>query len=480
LSFDRVRQLGKIMSGVIEGMRRTLLSCTSIVRAGAVGLGASALAGIAPAFARDDLVGNALTILSHIDRQEVAALSVAAAVLGFSVVAAILLMRTRLRAARTEAHLLADNQALQLEADRFRALLFAEPQVLISWAAGDDRPDVSGDVAMLMPQGADQFNPQRILAFGSWLLPEQALTMDHAIDNLRDAGEGFQLNLHTAAGRTIEAMGRAIGGQAIVRIRELSGVRMELAALNIRHSQLLEETGALRAFAEPFRFRSGHAATTARSAFANAAYAQAADARSVADAIERNLELLDHDDRASMAKALARHQSFEARVPIVTGGQRRMFDICALNVIGGSAGIAVDATEAASLRAALERMAEAHRRMLDQLSSGVAVFDASRRLTFYNDSYRRLWDLDRAFLDDNPDDSSVLDRLRVARKIRTGRFPRLEEQAVRGLSRHRACERHLVSSRRPRTQRRHHAQSGRRRHVSLRRRDRKPEAGTAE
>ncbi len=62
-------------------------------------------------------------------------------------------------------------------------------------------------------------------------------------------------------------------------------------------------------------------------------------------------------------------------------------------------------------------MAEAHRRTLDQLSSGVAVFDAQRRLAFYNDSYRRLWDLDRAFLDANPDDSSVLDRLRAARKL---------------------------------------------------------------
>lgn len=228
------------MSGVIEGMRRTLLSCTSIVRGGAVGLGAAALFGIAPAFARDDVFQNALTLLAAIDRQEIAALSVAAAVLGFSVVAAILLMRTRLRAAHIESRLLSDNQALQLEADRFRALLFAEPQVLISWAAGEDRPDISGDVAMLMPQGADPFNPQRLLAFGSWLLPEQALAMDHAIDNLREAGEGFQLNLSTAAGRTIEAMGRAIGGQAIVRIRELSGVRMELAELSIRHNHLLE------------------------------------------------------------------------------------------------------------------------------------------------------------------------------------------------------------------------------------------------
>jgi len=405
------------MSGVIEGMRRTLLSCTSIVRGGAVGLGAAALLGIAPAFARDDVFQNALSLLANIDRQEIAALSVAAAVLGFSVVAAILLMRTRLRAAHIESRLLSDNQALQLEADRFRALLFAEPQVLISWAAGENRPDITGDVAMLMPQGADPFSPQRILAFGSWLLPEPALAMDHAIDNLREAGEGFQLNLSTAAGRTIEAMGRAIGGQAIVRIRELSGVRMELAELNIRHNHLLEETGALRAFAEAVPLPVWAKRSNGALSFANVAYAQATDAASVSDAIERNLELLDHEDRANMARALADKNAFEARVPIVTGGQRRIFDIHALNVAGGSAGIAIDATEAASLRAALERMAEAHRRMLDQLSSGVAVFDASGRLTFYNDSYRRLWDFDRAFLDDNPDDSSVLDKLRVARKI---------------------------------------------------------------
>ena len=404
------------MSGVIGGMRRTLLSCTSIVRAG-MALGASAFLGIAPAFAAGGVLDHALSLISHFDRQEIAALSVAAGVLGFSVLAAILLMRTRVQAARTKSRLLADNQALQFEADRFRALLFAEPQVLISWAAGEDRPDITGDVALLMPHGSDQFTPQRVLAFGSWLLPEQALAMDHAVDKLRDTGEGFLLNLSTAAGRSIEAMGRAIGGQAIVRIRELSGIRMEFAELGIRHKQLLEETGALRAFAAsvpvPLWARRGNGTLS----FANAAYAQATDAASVSDAIERNLELLDHDDRGRMAQALTEGNVFQARVPIVTGGQRRIFDVHAVNVAGGSAGIAMDATEAANLRAALQRMADAQRRMLDQLSSGVAVFDAARRLTFYNDSYRRLWDLDRAFLDDNPDDSTVLDRLRVARKI---------------------------------------------------------------
>ena len=74
--------------------------------------------------------------------------------------------------------------------------------------------------------------------------------MDHAVDRLREAGEGFRLTLSTAAGRAIEAIGRAIGGQAIVRIRELSGVRMELADLRARHDQLAEETATLRGFAD--------------------------------------------------------------------------------------------------------------------------------------------------------------------------------------------------------------------------------------
>ena len=96
-------------------------------------------------------------------------------------------------------------------------------------------------------------------------------------------------------------------------------------------------------------------------------------------------------------------------------------------------------------------MAEAHRRTLDQLSSGVAVFDAERRLAFYNDSYRRLWDLDRAFLDGNPDDSSVLDRLRAARKLPEQPDFRAWKtklhEAYRAVE---AAQGHLVSAGRPR------------------------------
>ncbi|MFN5454483.1 PAS-domain containing protein, partial [Bradyrhizobium sp.] len=307
----------------------------------------------------------------------------------------------------------ADVAALQLQADRYRALLFAEPQILIAWPAGGHRPQISGDTAMLVPQ--DQ--PQRILAFGSWLPPEPALQLDRAVDALREAGEGFLLHLTSSHGHAIEAMGRAIGGQAIVRIRELSGLRRELAETQLRFKALGEETESLRALAAalpwPVWARQANGALT----YVNPAYARAADARDVPDAISRNLELLDSADRTDLQRALGAAGRFEGRLPIVTGGERRMHDVHAFTLSNGSAGVAIDASEAAALRTALVRMAEAHRRTLDQLSSGVAVFDGQRRLSFYNDSYRRLWDLDSAFLDSQPDDSSVLDRLRAARKL---------------------------------------------------------------
>jgi signal transduction histidine kinase len=404
------------MSGVIVAMRRTLLSCTSLARNGLIGLGA-ALVSIAPAGASDLPLLDAISTLFDFNRQEIAVLATALALLGFSVVAAILLMRTRVRAARSEARLRSDIQGLQFQADRFRALLFAEPQILISWAAGDNRPQISGDTSLLMPQDSQAYQPQRILAFGTWLPPEPALQMDHAVDALREAGEGFLLNLTTSNGHSVEAMGRAIGGQAIVRIRELSGLRRELAETNCRHKALSEETEMLRGFvaAAPWPIWAKHAKGGLN--YANPAYARATEAAGVTDAIDRNLELLDSDDRGDMDRALNTTAAFNARLPIVVGSERRFYDVRALNVGGGSVGIAIDASEATALSAALVRMAEAHRRTLDQLSSGVAVFDGQRRLAFYNDSYRRLWDLDRVFLDGNPDDSSVLDRLRAARKL---------------------------------------------------------------
>src|ERR1700684_930473 len=287
------------MSGVIAAMRRTLLSCTSLARNGLIPLGLSALISTQPAHAGNLPLVDAIATFFEMNHQEIAALTTAFALLGLSVVAAILLMRTRVRAAGNEARLRADIQGLQSEADRYRALLFAEPQILISWAAGDNRPDISGDTALLLPQDSHHHSPQRILAFGTWLAPEPALQMDHAVDALREAGEGFLLNLSTSKGHAVEAMGRAIGGQAIVRIRELNGLRRELAETNLRDKALEEETEMLRGFAAAAPWPIWTKRAKGGLSYANAAYARATEATGVADAIDRDLELLNSDDRTN-------------------------------------------------------------------------------------------------------------------------------------------------------------------------------------
>ncbi len=404
------------MSGVIVAMRRTLLSCTSLVPAAArrsvsaFGLTTS-FAG--SALAADPSLTQTISSLLDFNRQEVAVLTTALALLGFSVVASILLMHNRVRAARTETKLRADIGDLQAQADSYQTLLFAEPQIVIAWPAGGNRPRISGDTSLVLQQDS----PQRILAFGTWLSPEPARQMDHAVDALREAGESFLLNLTTSNGHAIEAMGRAIGGQAIVRIRPLAGVKKELAETNLRLKSVMEETEMLRGFAAASPWPLWAKGAKGKLIYANAAYAQATEASDVDDAIGRNLELLDSAHRADMEQSLGAKKAYDARLPIVAGGERRIYDVRAINVGGGSVGIAIDASEADALSAALVRMVDAHRRTLDQLSSGVAVFDGQRRLAFYNDSYRRLWDLDPAFLDNNPDDSSVLDRLRASRKL---------------------------------------------------------------
>jgi hypothetical protein len=123
------------MSGVIAAMRRTLLSCTSLARNGPIGLGLATLLWSGSAEAGGAPLIDSVSSVLGFNRQEVAVLATAVALVGFSVVAAILLMRTRMRATEKEALLRSKISKLQVQADRYGALLFAEPQILISWAA---------------------------------------------------------------------------------------------------------------------------------------------------------------------------------------------------------------------------------------------------------------------------------------------------------------------------------------------------------
>jgi signal transduction histidine kinase len=322
-------------------------------------------------------------------------------------------MRTRRQAERSAAATSDGEAALNAEIDRLKALLLAEPQVLVDWAAGAEQPDILGDTSTFVAGSV----PDRVLAFGSWLPPQAAQQMERGVETLRADGRGFSMTLTSTSGRPIEAEGRAVGGRAVLRLRDLSGIERDLAELTARHDKLMADVATMRRVLDSLPAPVWARGDDGRLIFANAAYARAVDAEDPAAAVARELELLDRTARDKLRQARTAGAPYSGRLPVIAAGQRRVFDVVEAPNGTGSAGMAIDCTEVENMRAELARMIDAHRRVLDQLATAVAVFNIDRKLTFYNIAFRALFELDGSFLDQMPTDSAVLDHLRAARKL---------------------------------------------------------------
>ncbi len=333
----------------------------------------------------------------------------------FATILSLLYLRERARWARREHTLNAELAELRGAHDRADLLLGSEPQIVVTWDSRGE-PLVEGDVG-ITADGARPGSVRRVLAFGSWLVPADAAALDAAVENLRGRGERFRRTVHTLHGRTVEAQGQAVGGQALLRLRELTGERRELVELRAN----LEETrhgldalsGLLDTIPQPVWRRSRDGRLT----WANAAYAAAAEAGDAARAVREGAELLERTAREEAERRRSRGGAGSLRVSAVVAGARRTLDVTEVATEAGTVGIAVDVSELESVRADLQRQMDANVRTLDQLPTAVAMFDARQQLIFHNAAYRQLWDLDPAFLEGRPLDGEILDTLRNARKL---------------------------------------------------------------
>ena len=375
-------------------------------------LAAGMFAGAAAAWPIPALAQQTPTFLSRaqawgahltIDRHDLAILVPMLGLVLFAVVTAILLLRMRARSARAEAASRDEIAALREQVDRAHALLLSEPQVTVDWPAASNEPGIDGDPAIL---GISP--PHRLLAFGTWLDATKARDIEHAVEALRSRGEAFSMTLTTLSGHPLEALGRAVGGRAVLRLKDASAAIRDLLQLTAHHEKLQTEVAALRTLIETLPSPAWTRDAAGDLTFVNAAYVRAVEGRDAGDVIERRLELLDSAARDAIAQAREANGSYAGRLPAVVAGARRSFDVLDFRTDTGSAGIGTDATEAETMRSALARMVDAHRRTLDQLPIGVAMFDADQRLTFHNAAYRALWDLGSGFLDQGPTDSEVI------------------------------------------------------------------------
>ncbi|MEZ5843568.1 MAG: PAS-domain containing protein [Hyphomicrobiaceae bacterium] len=294
------------------------------------------------------------------------------------------------------------------------AMMKAEPQVLVYWQKGDGLRVAVHSLDTVAGLPAD---PGELLRFGTWLDRASAETLKTSLDLLFAEGRAFNSFLRTHAGDHVEADGRAAGARAILRLRDVAGARSDLVRILEMHRQLSADIATSRGLVEALPMPAWIRGADKRLTWVNQAYAAAVEARDAVEVIAGQIELLDPRQRLAVGSEIASGGAFRRREPLNIAGQRKTHDVIAVPVNGTIAAVAIDVDDLESAQGELDRQMTATDRTLDRVTTAVAVFDRAQALTFYNEAYRRLWELDPGWLDRQPSDGDILDRLREQGKL---------------------------------------------------------------
>ncbi len=349
-----------------------------------------------------------------LDVSSVTQFALLAGVISAAFISALLLIRERGRIDRENSQLkirLAD-QGNTLR--RAEALLSLRDQRILIWDDRNARPEIVGSLPT--DAGAPEERAS-FLAFGRWLAPNSAAALERSLLQLREKGTAFDLIVETISGTVLEAHGRWSLSHCVLRFGALSRHQQELAELKLDHQTLLREHSTLleliNSLPMPFWLRDGQG----RLQWVNKAYAKSVEAGDVETVLRDGREFLSQAARDAIGRQHLVKPVFKQTLSVVIGGDRHMYAITDFAGTEASAGMAFDRTEVDAIREEYQRTIISHADTLDQLQTAVAIFDADQRLLFFNQAFQKLWALDPAFLESQPDQTLLLDRLRSEGKL---------------------------------------------------------------
>jgi signal transduction histidine kinase len=375
---------------------RFLLSATALVAvpsaAWAQGLGTSRL------FSSAEMIVSAMVV----------------GALGAALLSAVWLVRQRGNMEAESQDMRSALSDAQQQISKYEALIADKNRRIVVWESGSSKAEFLGQIP------ADTGAPQAdrdFLAFGRWMRTGSAAELEKAIDELRSNARSFDMVVETNRDELLEVQGRVSGGKAFVRFLALNNLRAELAELKIERERLVSSVSMfenlLDAIEQPVWRRDGDG----RLAWVNHAYGDAVDAVSPARAVEEGRELLGTVSREMIRAQATATSPFHDRLSTVVHGNRAVLEVVDVVAISGTAGMAIDVSEAETIREELKRTLKSHAETLDHLATPVAIFDNKRRLQFYNQAFVQLWGLDLVFLESKPDNNELLDRLRSNGKL---------------------------------------------------------------
>lgn len=346
--------------------------------------------------------------------REVMALSAFCGILAATVLSTLWFMRLR---GRTEA----ENQRLALELENHRerianlkALNAERNRRIVFWEGPKAQPEFLG--ALPAEAGAPE-DETAFLAFADWLSPGSSKQLEAAISALRKKAKAFEMLAEARNGYVLEVVGGTTGGRAHVRFGALESIRAELAELKVEHKRQKAVLARFETLFDAVDMPCWQRDADGALIWANRAYVEAVEGGEPEQAIAENRMLVGAAVQEKLDEAVRAGTRFDGRQPVVTGGSRTFYELSEVPNGDGSAGIARDVSELQSAENALEQTLESHADTLNHLNTAVAIFDASRRLTFYNQAFEKLWKLDMGFLESHPDNGELFERLRADGKL---------------------------------------------------------------
>ncbi|MES1198408.1 MAG: PAS-domain containing protein [Pseudomonadota bacterium] len=271
---------------------------------------------------------------------------------------------------------------------------------------------VATDPGVRILQGLALFDAKDATGASARLAPTLA--------RLRREGAAFSLTISTPGGVFIEADGRTAGARAVLWILDTSvrGVEEGGAKGRIEEARqvIARDPAAFLEMLNRAPYMAWRVSGALKLEWANPEYLRALEAKSLDQAISRNLQL--DSAAAEMArKVIDTGVAVEETRSATVGGQRRFLRIVVAPVAGGAAGMATDVTDAEIAREQIAKLQRANDETLNHLAEGVAVFGPDKRLVFYNAAFESLWGLEPSFLADRPSHAAWLDYMKEKRKL---------------------------------------------------------------
>jgi signal transduction histidine kinase len=348
--------------------------------------------------------------LLNLGSVEVIQFSMFLGAMGAALLSAVWLIRERGKISLENKNLRARVSDLSSSLQRADALLASRDNRVVIWDRSTEKPEIVGNLPPISGAPADR-GP--FLAFGRWLMPLSAAALDRAIAALREKATQFDITVETTSGMPLEVQGRVSGAAAFVRFVSLGELQSAHARLKTEFDELNAAYLTLSALFDAFPMPAWKRGLDGTINWANRVYKKLLDSGSTVQLSE----LFGTQTREAIEKQRNAQGVFSDTLSAVAGGDRHVFQVTDVSVPSGSAGIAVDVSEQEIVREEYERTLQSHADTLDQLTTAVAMFDATQQLRFYNNAFQSLWGLEASFLDSAPDTGALLDRLRSDGKL---------------------------------------------------------------